>query len=104
MKDYDLVSTADKGGPAHGMVSPKWYQTRTDRAELKKLIQRENAPALRDALYYYGLMAGFAICAVALTPSLACLPFWLAYGFFTRLVQMRAGMNVATVRPLKRHG
>jgi fatty acid desaturase len=82
MKDYDLVSTADKGGPEHGMVSPKWYQTQIDRAELKKLIQREDAPAVRDALYYYGLMAGFAICAVALTPSWACLPFWLAYGVF----------------------
>jgi fatty acid desaturase len=82
MKDYDLVSTADKGGPEHGMVSPKWYQTQIDRAELKKLIQREDAPAVRDALYYYGLMAGFAMCAVALTPSWACLPFWLAYGVF----------------------
>ena len=82
MKDYDLVSSADKAGPEHGMVSPKWYQTQIDRAELKKLIQREDAPAVRDALYYYGLMAGFAICAVALTPSWACLPFWLAYGVF----------------------
>ncbi len=82
MKNYDLVSTADKGGPEHGMVSPKWYQTQIDRSELKKLIQRENAPAIRDALYYYGLMSGFAICAIVSTPSWVCLPFWLAYGVF----------------------
>ena len=82
MKEYDLVKTADRGGPEHGMVSPKWYQTPVDRAVLKKLLQRSDAPAIRDAVLYYGLMAAFAIIAVMLMPSWWAVPFWLAYGVF----------------------
>ena len=69
MKEYDLVKTADRGGPEHGLVSPKWYQTPIERAVLKKLLQRSDAPAIRDAVLYYGLMAVFAIIAVMLMPS-----------------------------------
>ena len=82
MRNYDLVRTAQKGMPDHGLVSPKWYQTDIDRKTLKHLLLRDDAPAIRDIIIFYGLMAGFALCAVALMPSWLSVPFWLAYGVF----------------------
>jgi len=82
VRNYDLVSTAQTGGPTHGLVSPKWYQTEIDRAVLKPLLVRDDRPAIRDIFIYYGLMISFGICAVILTPSLWSVPFWLAYGLF----------------------
>ena len=82
MRNYDLVSTAQKGMPDHGLVSPKWYQTDIDRKTLKHLLLRDDAPAIRDIIIFYGLIAGFGLCAVALMPSWLSVPFWLAYGVF----------------------
>ena len=61
MRNYDLVSTAQKGMPDHGLVSPKWYQTDIDRKTLKHLLLRDDAPAIRDIIIFYGLMAGFGL-------------------------------------------
>ena len=55
MRNYDLVATAQNGGPTHGIVSPKWYQTEIERAALKELLVRDDMPAIRDIIIYYGL-------------------------------------------------
>jgi len=80
MRNYDLVTTAQTGGPAHGLVSPKWYQTPIDRQVLKQLLARQDGRPLRDILIYYGMMLGAAGAAVSLMPSWLCVPFWLLYG------------------------
>lgn len=80
MRDYDLVKTAETGGPAHGLVSPKWYQTPVDRQMMKQLLSRQDARPLRDIVIYYLLMAGAAATAISLMPSWLSVPFWLIYG------------------------
>ena len=82
MRDYDLVTTAQAGGPAHGLVSPKWYQSPVDRQIMKQLLARQDARPLRDILIYYGVMIGSAVAAVSLMPSWLSVPFWLIYGVF----------------------
>ena len=82
MRNYDLVSSARDAAQEHRLVSPKWYQTDIDRKILKQLLLRDDAPAMRDIIIFYGLMAGFGLCAVMMMPSWLSLPFWLAYGVF----------------------
>ena len=82
MRDYDLVTTAQAGGPAHGLASPKWYQSPVDRQIMKQLLARQDARPLRDILIYYGVMIGSAVAAVSLMPSWLSVPFWLIYGVF----------------------
>ena len=80
MREYDLVKTAKQGGPIHGLVSPKWYQTPVDRLIMKKLLARQNSRPLLDILVYYVIMFASAWAAVLLTPSWFSIPFWLIYG------------------------
>ena len=80
MREYDLVKTAKQGGPIHGLISPKWYQTPVDRQVMKKLLERQNGRPLLDILIYYVIMLASAWTAVLLTPSWFSVPFWLIYG------------------------
>ena len=82
MRNYDLVSSARDAAQENRLVSPKWYQTDIDRKILKQLLLRDDAPAMRDIIIFYGLMAGFGLCAVMMMTSWLSLPFWLAYGVF----------------------
>ena len=77
MREYDLVKTAKQGGPIHGLISPKWYQTPVDRQVMKKLLARQNKRPLLDVLIYYAIMLASAYTAVLLTPSWFSVPFWL---------------------------
>ena len=80
MRNYDLVSSARDAAQENRLVSPKWYQTDIDRKILKQLLLRDDAPAMRDIIIFYGLMVGLGLCAVMMMPSWLSLPFWLAYG------------------------
>ncbi len=79
-RDYDLVRTQAAGGPVHGLIAPKWYQTQLDRQLMKSLLVRDDAPALRDMVIYYVLMLASAGAAMMLMPGWISLPFWLLYG------------------------
>ena len=78
-KDYDLVAFA-KTVPAHAQISPRWYRTQVDKKYLKALMEKRDAPALRDTALLYLLMASFATIAILLMPSHWSIPFWAAYG------------------------
>ena len=80
MRNYDLVKTAENGGPEHGLISPAWYQTPVDRQVMKQLLLRRDARPLRDMLLYYLVMAFCAGAAIMLMPSWGSIPFWLIYG------------------------
>ncbi len=78
-RDYDLAAFA-KTAPAHAQISPHWYRTPIDKKSLKPLLERRDAPALRDTALLYLLMASFATIAILLMPSHWSIPFWAAYG------------------------
>ena len=80
MREYDLVETAKRGGPIHGLISPKWYQTPVDRQVMKTLLARQNGRPLFDILIYYVIMFASACTAILLTPSWFSVPLWLIYG------------------------
>ena len=80
MREYDLVKTVEQGGPSHGLVAPKWYQSPIDRQVMKQLLARQDKRPLFDILIYYAVMIAAAGAAVLLTPSWISVPFWLIYG------------------------
>jgi fatty acid desaturase len=80
LRDYDLLGVSAKEAVAHGLKSAEWYHSDVPRRDLKALMQRSDAPAIRDTIIWLGLMAAFAALAIALWPSIwAALPL-LAYG------------------------
>ncbi|WP_375255994.1 fatty acid desaturase family protein [Yoonia sp.] len=62
------------------LVSPSWYRTKVDPAEIRALMQKSDAIAGRDTVLWLGGMFVFAGIAVALWPSWWSAPFWLVYG------------------------
>ena len=79
-RDYSMRGENAKFATESGLASAQWYHTDLDRKEIKLLMKRSNAPAIRDTIIWLGLMMVFALIAIALTPSWWSLPFWLSYG------------------------
>ena len=79
-RDYSLLGADARRAVETGLATAAWYHSDMPRKEMKALMRREDAPALRDTAILLGAMAGFAGLGVALWPGWASLPFWLAYG------------------------
>jgi fatty acid desaturase len=79
-RDYSLLGPHAKRAVECGLVAAEWYHTEVPRKVMKDLMQRQDQPAIRDTVIYYGLMILFAGIGIALWPSLWSAPFWLAYG------------------------
>lgn len=79
-RDYSLLGTDGARAVETGLAAAEWYHTDIPRKEMKALMKRSNAAAIRDTLLLYGLMISFASIGIWLWPSLWSAPFWLAYG------------------------
>lgn len=79
-KDYGLTGEGAASAEADGLVSPSWYRTKVDPAEIRALMEKSDAIAARDTVLWLGLMVLFAGIGIALWPSWWSAPFWLAYG------------------------
>jgi len=75
VRDYSLLAEG-----AQSLESPAWYRTKLDPADIRNLMEKEDARPTRDATLWLGGMVLFAVIGVALWPSWWGLPFWLAYG------------------------
>ncbi len=79
-KDYSLSGPAGQSAVERGLANPSWFRPKVDPQEVRALMVKSDAIALRDAVLWFGLMAVFAGIAIVLWPSWWSLPFWLAYG------------------------
>lgn len=61
-------------------ASPCWFRPDVDRADIRALMQKSDAIALRDTVLWLGGMLGLLGIAIALWPTWWSAPFWLAYG------------------------
>lgn len=79
-RNYRLGGPEAARAQERGLVSAHWYQSPIPRKRLKQLMQRRDAPALRDtALWLLGLFAmGFG--GVWFWGSYACIGFFFVYG------------------------
>jgi len=79
-RDYSLLGPDARRAVETGLAAADWYHSDVPRKEMKALMAREDAPAIRDTLILLAIMAGSAAIAVALWPSPWSAPFWLVYG------------------------
>ncbi len=80
MRDYSLTGSAAEQAQARGLANPKWYRTKVDPGEIRKLMEKSDAIATRDTLLWLGLMVVTAGIGIALWPSWWSVPFWAIYG------------------------
>ncbi|HZZ56619.1 MAG TPA: NADH:ubiquinone reductase (Na(+)-transporting) subunit F [Opitutaceae bacterium] len=74
--DYSLVGENADRAVQKGLAEADWYQCQVPRAEMRRLLERRNGPALRDTLIWFGLLAASGYGGYALWGSWwALLPF-----------------------------
>ena len=78
--DYHLVGGAGERARAAGLVNASWYRCALARPVLKELMQRSDAPALRDTLLWYTLIVASGVLAYVSRDSVWALPAFLLYG------------------------
>jgi fatty acid desaturase len=79
-RNYSMLGPDGARAVETGLAAAQWYHTEVPRKVMKDLMQRSNAPAIRDTVILYGCMIAFAAIGIALWPSWWSAPFWLAYG------------------------
>ena len=79
-RNYSLLGPDARRAVETGLAAAEWYHTDVPRKVMKELMQRSDAPAIRDTILLYGAMVLFAGLGIWLWPSLWSVPFWLAYG------------------------
>ncbi len=76
-KDYTL---AGREAGETGLANPRWYRTEVDPADIRALMEKEDARPLRDTVLWLALMVLSAGIGIALWPSWWSAPFWFVYG------------------------
>jgi fatty acid desaturase len=79
-RDYSLLGTDGARAVETGLAAAEWYHTDVPRKDMKALMKRSDAPAIRDTVILFGCMGLLAAIGIALWPSWWSAPFWLAYG------------------------
>ncbi|ODT06568.1 MAG: fatty acid desaturase [Mesorhizobium sp. SCN 65-20] len=79
-RDYSLVGESARRAVESGLAAAEWYHTDIPRKQMKELMQRSNAPAIRDTAIWLGLLVTFGAAGAALWGSWWCVPFFLCYG------------------------
>lgn len=78
--EYRLVGGAGERAQAAGLVNATWYRCALPRPEMKALMQRSDAAAIRDTLLWLGLvLAAGALAALSLGTA-GAVPAFLLYG------------------------
>ncbi|WP_299045693.1 fatty acid desaturase family protein [uncultured Tateyamaria sp.] len=79
-KDYSLTGETGRRAVEQGAANPQWFRPEVDPADIRSLMQKSDAIALRDTLIWLGAMILCACVGIALWPSWWSAPFWLIYG------------------------
>lgn len=77
--DYSLTGKNAHRAVELGLAEADWYQCPVPRAEMRKLLERQDGPAIRDSLIWFALILGLAGATIALWGSWWALIPYLAY-------------------------
>ncbi len=53
-RDYSLLGESGRTAVDIGLAAAEWYHTEVARKEMKALMQRSDAPAIRDTIIWLG--------------------------------------------------
>lgn len=74
--DYSLTGVNAGRAVEKGLAEADWYTCPVPRADMRRLLERRDGPALRDTLIWFGLLLGFGFWAYSWWGSLwAVIPF-----------------------------
>lgn len=78
--DYSLTGESARAAVANGLADAEWYTTQIPRAEMRKLLERCDGPAIRDTLLWLGILIISGVCGFMLWGTWwAIIPF-VIYG------------------------
>ncbi len=78
--DYSLVGERTQEAIQKGYAEADWYQCPVEPAEMRKLLARRNWPAIRDSIFWFGILIGSGAAGFYLWGTWwAIIPF-LIYG------------------------
>jgi fatty acid desaturase len=77
--DYSLTGVNASEAIRKGLAEADWYQCAVPRAEMRKLLERRDGPAIRDTLLWFGLIIGSGCATVVLWPSLWAIALYVLY-------------------------
>lgn len=74
--DYSLTGENAERSVELGLAEADWYQCPVPRAEMRKLLERKDGPAVRDTIIWFALIGGFGYLTYLLWGSWwAMLPY-----------------------------
>jgi fatty acid desaturase len=79
-RDYSLVGEGNRLAIETGLASAQWYHTDVPRAAMKELMQRSDAPAMRDTVLWLALLLFSLAGGIYFWGSWWCVPFFFVYG------------------------
>lgn len=80
--DYSLVGVNSVQAVEKGLAEADWYQSPVPRAEMRKLLERRDGPALRDTAMWFGLLFALGGLTVWWWGSWWAVLLYLAYCVF----------------------
>jgi len=79
-RDYSLTGPEGARAVEAGLSSAEWYHSDVSRKVMKDLMQRRDAPAVRDTAVWLALLLASGAGGVATWGTWGALPFFLVYG------------------------
>ena len=79
-RDYSLTGPLNTRAQEIGLANADWYKTPIPRARMKELMQRDDGPATRDTLIYYGLLILTGGLGAYFWGSWLAVPLFIVYG------------------------
>ena len=80
LNDYSLIGKDSVAAIQKGLAEATWYASPVPKEKMRTLLQRRDAPAIRDALLWFALLIGFGLWAYFLWPSPWCILPFAVYG------------------------
>ena len=79
-KRYSLTKAPTMQNDGSAVKSPRWYKPKVDPRDIRALMQKSDAVALRDTLIWFLGLGLSGYLAVVLWPTFWSIPFWFIYG------------------------
>ena len=65
-KDYSLTGDANRAAVENGLANPTWFRPKVDPADIRALMVKSDAIAMRDTVIWLGMMVATAAVGIAL--------------------------------------
>ncbi len=79
-RDYSLIGRDAETAVASGLALAEWYHTDIPRRTMKELMQRRDAPAVRDTIIWIALLLAFGAGGCVFWGTWWSVPFFACYG------------------------